>query len=352
MKKIALIILAVFTVCMLNGENIGVLTEVLNPDQLRVAGDRCYILQGETVFIYSLKDLKLIKQFGKKGEGPGEVMTIAFISNNLAVQDNKLVVDAINKVIFFSRDGVFEKEVRKKGQVANVLPVGDGFVITRLRPDEERKKLYAAVTLVDAEMNVSKELHAEPVAQQGRDVQLVPDGANMAVYEDKIFVEKSTEGFVIDVYDSKGNELYKIRKDIPPLTVTTEIKERLLKEFIEDRAVQFQMTQTGEAWDEFKKRINLHYPDTLPHIRDILVKEGKIYIRTFITNDGKEKYLILDLKGKELKTVFLPKPILAPLVTRIVSRPVRLFDIANDRYYYIVENEDEEEWELHVEPIR
>ncbi len=352
MKKSLLIILVVFVVCQLSGEQTYTLTEVLNPDQLRVSGDRCYILQDETVFIYSLKDLKLIKQFGKKGEGPGEVMAIPFISNNLAVPGNKLMVDAINKVIFFSRDGVFEREIRKKGRVANVLPVGDGFVVTRLRPDEDRKKGYAAITLMDAEMNVSKELHAQLVAQQGQDVQLVPDVANMVVYEDKIFVEKSTEGFVINVYDSKGNDLYKIRKDIPPLKVTAKIKEMLLKEFIEDRAVQFQMTQTGESWDEFKKRFNLHYPDTLPHIRDILVKAGKIYIRTYITKDGKEKYHILDLKGKELKTVWLPRPILAPLVTRIVSRPVRLFDIANDHFYYIVENEDEEEWELHVEPIR
>jgi len=245
-------------VCQLNGEKAGVLTEVMNPDQLRVAGDRCYILQDEIVFIYSLKDLKLVKQFGKKGEGPGEVMTIPFISNGLSVPENKLVVDAINKVIFFSRDGVFENELKKKGQVANVLPVGDCFVVTRLRPDEDRKKLYAAVTLVDAKMNVVKELHAQPMAQQGIDVQLVPDVANMAVYEDKIFVEKSTEGFVVDVYDGKGNELYKIRKDIPPLKVTAKIKETLLKEFIEDRLVKFQMTQAGEAWDEFKKRINLH----------------------------------------------------------------------------------------------
>ena len=88
-----------------------------------------------------------------------------------------------------------------------------------------------------------------------------------------------------------------------------------------------------------------------PPIRDILVKEGKIYVRTFITKDDKEKYHILDLKGKELKTVFLPKPMPASYITRLANRPVRFFDIANDRFYYIVENEDEEEWELHIEPI-
>ncbi len=83
----------------------------------------------------------------------------------------------------------------------------------------------------------------------------------------------------------------------------------------------------------------------------MLVRNGKIYIRTYITQNDKEKYHIFDLKGKELKTVFLPKPMLASLVTRLVSRIVRFFDIDKDTFYYLVENEDEEEWELHFEPI-
>lgn len=352
MKKIVLIILVVIMVYQLNGEQVYTLTEVLNPDQLAVSGDRFYILQGTTVFIYSLKKMTLIKQFGQKGEGPGEMQVITFISNALTAFDDKLLVDAINKAIIFSNDGTLVKEIRKKGQVANVVPVGDGFVVTRLKFVEEKKKQCAVITLVDAEMNVSKELYSQPVGQQGKDVQVVPDVANMAVYEDKIFVERSTEGFVIQVFDKKGNALYDIRKDIPPLKVTEKKKEALLKEFIDDRLVQFQLKQRGETWDEFKKNLNLHYPDTLPHIRDMLVKDGKIYIRTYMTRDGKEKYHILDLKGKELKSVFLPKPMLASLITRIVNRPVRFFDIANDHFYYLVENEDEEEWELHVEPIR
>jgi hypothetical protein len=201
-------------------------------------------------------------------------------------------------------------------------------------------------------MNELKELHSQPLAQQaGADVQVIPDVANMSVYEDKIFVEKSTEGFIIEVFDSKGNSLYKITKDIPPLKLTEKDREAAAREFSEDRVVQFQMKQVGETWDEFKKRLTLHYPDAYPPIYDMIVKNGKIYIRTYVTQNGKEKYLILDLKGKELKSVFMPKPMLSPLVTRILGRPVRYFDIDNDQFYYLMENDDEE-WELHAEPIR
>ncbi len=354
MKKIMIITLVVMAVLtsFLIGEQTYTLTEVLKPDQLVVSGDRCFILQGATVFIYDLKEMTFIKKFGKKGEGPGEILSVPFISNGITAFDNKILIDAINKAVIFNNDGTFVKEFKKKGRVANVLPVGDGYVVTRLKPpSEDRKKVFAAVTLVDAEINVSKELHLHPMARQGRDVQMLSDVVYMGVYENKIFVEKSTEGFVIDVYDSKGNALYTIRKDIPPLKVTAKDKEIILQEFLNDRVVQFQMKQLGETWEQFKKRINIRYPDTFSPIRDILVRDGKIYVRTYITKDGKEKYHILDLKGNELKTVFLPKPILAALVMRLVNRPVRFYDIAGDYFYYLVENEDEEEWEIHVEKI-
>ena len=352
MKKILLLILLIFLVNNLFGKKLGVLIETLNPDQIRVSSNRCFILQGSDVFIYDLKDLKLLKHFGKKGEGPGEVLSVPFVPNGLAVVGNDLFVDAINKVVFFSFDGVFKKEVRKKAQIANVLPVGNGFVITHIKPDEKVKKAIVIITVTDSEMNDIKDIHSQPLAQQSAgDIQVVPDVANMSVYDDNIFVEKSNEGFIIEVFDSKGNSLYKITKDIPPLKLTSKDKEAAIKEFIEDRLVQFQMKQQGEVWDEFKKHLNLHYPDSYPPIYDMLVKDGKIYIRTYVTQNGKEKYLIFDLKGKEINSVFLPKPMLAPLVTRILGRPVRYFDIDNDQFYYLMENEDED-WELYSESIK
>ena len=352
MKKTCLIILIIITTFQLYGEKVAVLTDVLKPDQLVASGDRIYIMEGTAIFIYSLKDFTMIKKFGKQGEGPGEIAKVPFVSNAFAAFGNdKLLVDAINKIVIFSRDGEFVKEVRKKGQVTNVLAVGNGFVATRIKPPGDDKKAYAAVTLMDAELNVIKELYAQPTPQQGRNLQMIPDTLYSTVYEDKIFIEESQKGFIIEVFDNKGNALYKIRKEVPPLKVTAKGKEIALQELQEDPLAQFQIKRAG-GWDEFKKLLDFNYPDLYPPIRDMLVKNGKIYVRTHETQNGKEKYRIFDLKGKELKTVFLPKPMLAPLITRIISRPVRFFDISNDRFYYLVENEDEEEWELHSVPVR
>jgi hypothetical protein len=352
MKKIVLVALAVVTACAyhLGGEQIGTLTEVLNPEQMVVGSERCYIMEGPTIFIYSLKDRTFIKKFGRKGEGPGEIAQVPFLTNGLAAFDNKILVDGTNKVIVFSGDGTMIKETRKKGQLANVLPLGNGYIATRIKLGED-KRAYAAVTLMDGKFNASKDLYEQIMPQQGRSLQMVADTVNAVVYENKIFIEKSAEGFVIEVFDSKGNALYEIRKEVPPLKVTEKAKEVLLQELKNDKLAAFQIKQAG-GWDNFKTRLDFQYPDNFPPIRDILVNNGKIYVRTFIAQNGKEKYHILDLKGKELKTVFLPKPVLAPLLTRILSRIVRFFAIANNTYYYLAENEEEEQWELHAVPIQ
>ncbi len=40
-----------------------------------------------------------------------------------------------------------------------------------------------------------------------------------------------------------------------------------------------------------------------------------------------------------------------PFIGRLIGKGIRFFDIEKDKFYYIVENEEEEEWEVHVEKI-
>ena len=48
------------------------LLEIFNPSSIKVDDQNIYIAQGENIFIYSAKDFKLIKKFGRLGEGPQE----------------------------------------------------------------------------------------------------------------------------------------------------------------------------------------------------------------------------------------------------------------------------------------
>ncbi|MCP4151121.1 MAG: hypothetical protein GY757_25480 [bacterium] len=275
-----------------------------------------------------------------------------FLTNGMSSTGEKLLVDAINKILLFSADGGFLEEIRKKNQQSNVLQLGNGFVASSIvPPDSTEKKMYGSINLTDNKLSSKKILYKQIFGQQGKDFQMVPDSLIVAVYDNKIFIEKSSEGFIIDVLDSTGKQLYRITKKVTPLKFTDKDKEQILEQFKTDKLVSFQIKGAG-GWDKYKKLLNFHYPQNFPPILDILVRNGKIYVRTFVTKNGKDQYHIFDLKGKELKTVYLPKAIPVPLLTQLFNRVVRLFDISNDTFYYMVENEDEEEWELHKVPIK
>ena len=52
------------------------LPEIFNPSSISINDQYIYIVQDVNVFVYSLKDFKLVTKFGKAGEGPQEFMKI------------------------------------------------------------------------------------------------------------------------------------------------------------------------------------------------------------------------------------------------------------------------------------
>ena len=72
MRKTSFVILfAILAVSLLATKTIP-LPELTNPAGILVEDDQIYITQFPEIFIYSLKDFKLKKTFGKRGEGPAE----------------------------------------------------------------------------------------------------------------------------------------------------------------------------------------------------------------------------------------------------------------------------------------
>lgn len=62
-------------------------------------------------------------------------------------------------------------------------------------------------------------------------------------------------------------------------------------------------------------------------------------------SNNREEYIIMDLKGKIEKRVFLPKFKHISLVGSILG--TKLHTIQGNVLYYLSENEDTEEWEFH-----
>ena len=72
-----------------------------------------------------------------------------------------------------------------------------------------------------------------------------------------------------------------------------------------------------------------------------MVKNDKIYVSTYLRQDNKEKYIIMDLKGKIIKKTYLPKFKNVTLVESVLG--TKLHTLIDDKLIYLTENEDEEE---------
>ena len=157
MKKVLFVsIFILFSIIVLGTKKVP-LTDVLPPQSLTLDKTKLYVSNGHNVSIFSLPELKLIKNFGKKGEGPGEFITLDDdMGVILDVQSENICINSRSKISYFSKDGSFIKEIRvKKGYFHK--PIGKNFV--GLRNTIKDKIVYSTVTLFDEKFNVIKDLY-------------------------------------------------------------------------------------------------------------------------------------------------------------------------------------------------
>ena len=352
LKKIVFISLMVLGFSLLFSKNIGPVPGVLKPNMMEVAGDELYIVEGAVISIYSLNDLQLIRRFGRDGEGPGELKVVPYYNNRVSVFPDFILAESVDKLVYFSKKGDFIKQMRKPVESAFFTPVGNNFVGKKVKPDPEQKINFVVIALYGPEHYEIKELYRQKFAQQvnGRNVtiQLFVDLVNFQVWDNKIFIEKSPEGFVIDVFNSNGKALYQINREYDKIKVTDAHKEAALKEIKEDPTIKRQIKQFG-SWENLQKMMKFTFPDFLPPIQNMEIADGRIYARTFQKKNNNDEYLVMDLEGKMLRKTYIPR--VHPLSLKDQLIGVKRAVIKNEKLYYLKENEEQEVWELHVNEI-
>ena len=352
MRKIIFVLLSIITLMstLVHGEKIGVLTEILKPEGIEVADGRLYVVEGPAFFVYNLNNSTLIKKFGKAGEGPGELNTVFNFPNSLRILEDKIIAEGFNKIIIFSKDFKFLKEFRKKEMLIHkITPIKENFVAVRMTAG--KNKIISTLLLLDPDMNLIKELYKQESFDRQKELIMVRDTIHFEVYNDKIYVEESDKGFFIEVFDSKGNRLYEIKKNFAAPKVTKNDKKAIFNNLKKDNLIAVVARREG-GWDEFAKKGTFTYPAAFPHIRDIKITNDKIYVSTFERKDNKEKCMIMDLKGKIIGTSYLPITGQSSFLARSMGKDNRFYGIADNKFYYLKENEDEELWELHAAEIK
>jgi hypothetical protein len=338
MKLIALIAVLLTLTSVLFSDLVGSLPEVMKPGNITVYEDELFVVEGAEISIYSLKDLKLKTKFGKKGEGPGELMVTPGFFNKVSVFPGYIFVLGFNKVIFFSREGKYIKEIKKSMYIFLAAPMGE---------------LYNAIAICNSKFEEIKELYRQKDFQQGAppnaQLDIVPDLIYYDVCDDKIFIDRSPDGFIVDVFDSQGKKLYQVEKEYEKIKVTNHHEKDIIHQFKQDPNIRSGIQRRG-GWEALKKILNINFPDFFPAVQELKISGKKIYIRTFKLKDNKSEYVVMDLKGNIIKRVYLPRVDNVPFMSKIIG--AKLHTIYNDKLYYLQENEDEEKWELYMEEIK
>ncbi len=335
-------------------ENLGVLDGVLKPSTIDIQKNRLFVMDIEQVRIYSMKDLSLIKSFGKKGEGPGEYKIPPGMPLSLKAFKDFIIVESIDKLSYFSLEGEYIKEKKKLPLLLKVSEIGKNYIARRLFHPQDGSLSTIAIKIYDSEFKEIKELYKQKFLRQGVypnfSWNLEKDFLLYQVAYNKIFVEKSDKDFLIDVYDFKGNKLYEIKKDYRKIPITSDDKKNMIKDMEMDPDLQKTLKQYGFTWNEFSRNFKYDFPSHHPPIKSMEIDNNKIYISTFRTKNNKVETIVMDLKGNVLKTVFIEPSAKEWIMALLLG--IKLETIHNDKIYYIQENEDGEEWELFVKEIK
>jgi len=160
------------------------LPDVFNPDSIIVTDNEIYITSFPSIYIYSAKDFTLKKKIGKKGEGPQEFRHIAYLS----VRPEYLFVGDRNKILYFSRDGNYLKEMNTK-----------------------------SIIYYDSALNKVKEISRyeffyKTSGASGKCNAVEVRGIQFQVYDDKLFFKTGAD-LTFDVFDKSGTKTNTIKHD-------------------------------------------------------------------------------------------------------------------------------------------
>jgi hypothetical protein len=315
--------------------------DLYKPDSITVNENYIYITQGVEVFIYSKKDMKLIKKFGRAGEGPREFKkspTPWFPSITINLTSDKLLINSLGKISFYSKDGEFINE-NSTGTQARYIPVGDKYIYMHFTAED--KVMYIAADLVDANLkNINKLCRFKFPAQTGkkRDPILM---ARLATYFDRyaykgLFVYP-TDSNIIKIFNSRGEEVTSFTPNYTKVPINGALKKTIDEFFTTD--IRYKQPYLID-----KDRNLISLPEHMPIFKDYRLADNKIYILSNFKKDGKFETFIYDFSGKLLKKTFI-------LLVESDMLTLYPFYIKDNKIYQLVMDEDEEEFKLRIAGI-
>ncbi|MCP4214404.1 MAG: hypothetical protein GY765_07090 [bacterium] len=301
------------------------LPDILVPKSLEVGDRYFYISHQKSILMYPLQNPQApIKTLGREGEGPKEFRG----HPSVQILKDRLLVASVFKYIYFTGSGDFISEHKAPFLLKSLKKLGKNHMLTYY--GESEKKVLNKMAVFDEKFKPLKTINSFDMSNVPNDLDLTSAKTLTRCYDGKLFYLDGSHDFSIKVFDQNGNALYEINRRYEKIRVTEEQRKRLEEDFWNRPAVK--------KYRKHLKKLRLTCSEHCPAIRNFLVADGKIYVKTSAVKPGKEEFVILDLKGNLLNRVFLP------------ATAYRLFAVRSGIFYFLAEN-DEEDWEFHRVPI-
>jgi len=317
----------------LHAEKLAVLNEVLRPERFAIGNGYIYVLENTTIHIYDLKTYKYFGKFGKEGEGPKEIKKNTFGAPiGLTTFKDKVFITSSAKVSIFSKTGKYIKEYRVK-QFDTFYPFADRYIcMGQAFTDGNKKAKVLAIFLADKKLQKGKILYKSnfEVGMNFKwDFPITPFYPMMK--NDKLFIIAGKDGFAINIYDKKGNKTGRIFKDVKKLKIPSEYKKKTIAWFKGN-------SNYNKFWSFFKNKIS--FKNYYPQIYSAFAGKNRLYVFTNVIKGTNRECIVMDFKGKEIKRLFLFSPETYGLDFNFKA------SINENYYYWIIENDKDETWEL------
>lgn len=337
-RLIYLILLLLLLICDAWAVRIIPLPGHLKPFRIRVEGERIFIAEGPVIYIYREKDMALLYKFGKAGEGPKEFKLFPEEAPELDVHRDTILATSVYKITFFTGNGEYirEKRFKEGGRRQYFRLMGDRLLAENRTVD--KNILFRTLRIYDMEGNKIRELFRyKHFAQRGKQYNPITRGLylnNFYISRGKIFLGGAIYSGTIHVFDLKGKKLYQIKPDFEKIEFTAKDRQGYIDSWLSN-------SQYMQYYKRIKDRFK--YPAYFPFWQDFVVSGDKIYVQTYKRNkeDTHNEFYILSLKGELLKRVWLP-------LGEFFDFTPSPYTIYNGKLYQMLDNEDTEEWELHI----
>ena len=199
------------------------------------------------------------------------------------------------------------------------------------------KKVYFSLNIYDSNLKIIKEIYKyeHPFYPKSKKINpLNPRVCSYFVHRDKIIFDDLSGN--INFFNSKGEKINTISPSYEKIKVDNSIKKRY---------IDIWKINLKPEYEAFKTRFE--FPAISPKIRNFHVIDNNIYILTYKQKNEKNEMLIYSLDGKLKKKTFVPLIYMDMLLPNLYN----YYTIKNDKLYKLVEDMDDESWQLQITKI-